>query len=71
MLPHRFGRDAAIFRQQRVGHPVGKIRVRLVADFDEPDGEVGFQGIQHRPGAAVAGVHHHLKGREDVRVDVA
>ena len=71
MFPHRFGRDPAIFRQQGVGHPLGKSRVRGVADLDEPEGEVGLQGVEHRPGAAVAGVHHHLEGFEAGGVDIA
>ena len=35
MLQHRLGGDLTVFRQQGVGHPVGKGRVRGVADLDE------------------------------------
>ena len=71
MVFDRLGGDLTVFRQQRVGHPVGKGRVRGVADLDELEGQVSLQGVEHWPGAAVAGVHHHLEGFEAGEVDVA
>ena len=71
VVTDRLGRDLTVFRQQGVGHPVGKGRVRGVADLDELEGQMRLQGVQHRPGAAVAGVDHHLEGFQDLGVDVA
>ena len=71
MFSDRLGRDPAILRQQGVGHPMGKGRVRGVANLDEPEGQVWLQGVEHRPGAAVAGIHHHLEGFHNLGVDVA
>ena len=71
MVFDRLGRNLTAFRQQGVGHPVRKSRVRGVADLDELKRQVRLQGVQHRPGAAVAGVDHHLERLEDPGVDVA
>ena len=60
MAAHRLGGGLPVLGQERVGDAVREGRVRLVMHLDEPEGQVWLQAVQHRAGAAVAGVDHHF-----------
>jgi hypothetical protein len=66
----RFSRDLAVFRQQGVGHPLGKGGVWCVVNLDELKRQMALHAVQHRPGAAVAGVDHHLQRLQDLKVHI-
>ena len=71
MVAHRFGGGLPVLRQQRVGDAMGKSGVRLVVHLDEPEGQMLLQPVEHRAGAAVAGIDHHLQGLAGGEIDIA
>ena len=60
-LMHGGGGGGAAFRQQGVGHAVGKGSVRLHLTADKVAGQGGGQLPQDQPGAAVARVGHDFE----------
>ena len=71
MLLHSPGGHLPVFRQEGIGHAVGKGAVWLVANFFEPDGEMRLQRVNHQPGAAVARIGHHLERPQMFPVHIA
>ena len=70
MLAHRSDGRSAIFRQQRIGHPVGKVAVGLVMQLDKLKRQVRFQQVDHPAGAAVARIHHYFQGLQAGHIDI-
>ena len=58
VVTHGVGGYGAVFREQRVGHPVGEGAIRFVLQFNEGKGQYFFQPVDNRPGTAVAGIDH-------------
>ena len=70
MLAHGRYRRHAVFRQQGVGHAVGKIAIRFMMQLDELKGQVWLQQVDHPASTAVTRVHHDFKGFEACHVHI-
>lgn len=63
--------ELAVFRQQRVGHAVGEVAVRLTVDENPVEGQVLGQCFDDRAGGAVAGVGEDLERFERCDIHIA
>ena len=70
MFDNGIGGRCAVFREDRVGHAVREMAIRLVMHFYEFERKVLFEFVDYQAGAAVAGVDHDGHGAEGGGIDV-